>query len=199
MDAMGGSVQLFVSATPDLEPEREVVGQVVAALPVSIGWQIGRSPRRGEPLQPALEVVAGCDLYLFLLGRDIAAPAGVEWDVACRVGKKPLAFVLDVLHTPAAQAFLRQSGREWTAFASQDKLADLLRTALVEHLLAGALRYGLNVVEHEALSALSEDGGAGDEAGASIEVLQAEGAGGGGVILGPHSLPPGGVLVGSRD
>ena len=194
---MRGSVRLFVSATPDLEPEREVVGRVVATLPVSVEWRIGRSPHRHEPLQPALEAVAGSNVYLFLLGRDITAPAGVEWDAARRAGKEPLAFVRNELRTPAAQEFLRQSGGEWTAFASHVELAHLLQTALVEHLLASALEYGLNVVEHEALSALAEGSHAGDPAEEGHDIPRAGGAGGGGVILGPHSLPPGGVPVGS--
>jgi hypothetical protein len=42
-------VRLFVSATPDLEAEREVIGQVVVCLPVALGWEIKRTPRRGEP------------------------------------------------------------------------------------------------------------------------------------------------------
>lgn len=197
---MPGRVHLFVSATPDLEPEREIVGQVVARLPVSIGWEIKRTPRRGEPLQPALEAATACDLYLFLLGRDIAAPAGVEWDVAWRAGKKPLAYAKDVLHTPAAEAFVRDAGVTWTRFASDEELMDVVRIALAKHLTERALRYRLSVVEHEALSALLQK--------IKVEKPPAEappiggksgGAAGGGVILGPGDLPPGGVPVTADD
>jgi len=187
-------VHLFISATDDLERVREIIGQVVARLPVSLGWEIVRTPRQGEPLQPALEAVAGCDLYLILLGRDIAAPAGVEWDVAHRSGKKPLAFLNDVLRTPAAQAFVRATGDHWTLFATERELACRVQAALIEHLLAGPLRYGLSVVEYETLSALSEAASAHGEATEPLrEKMLDGGAGGGGVILGPHSLPSGGV------
>ena len=192
---MAGRVYLFVSATPDLEPEREIVGQAVARLPVSIGWEIKRTPRRGEPLQPALEAVAACDIYLFLLGQDITAPAGVEWDIARRSGKKPLAFLKDVLHTPAAQVFIREARVTWTHFASVEELMDLVQVALAEHLLERELEYGLSVVEHEALSALLQKRE--EEEGPLAEVSPIEGrpggAAGGGVILGPSDLPPGGV------
>jgi len=192
---MAGRVYLFVSATPDLEPEREIVGQAVARLPVSIGWEIKRTPRRGEPLQPALEAVAACDIYLFLLGQDITAPAGVEWDIARRSGKKPLAFLKDVLHTPAAQVFIREARVTWTHFASDEELMDLVQVALAEHLLERELEYGLSVVEHEALSALLQKRE--EEEGPLAEVSPIEGrpggAAGGGVILGPSDLPPGGV------
>jgi len=170
---------------------------VVARLPVSLGWEIDRTPRQGEPLQPALEAVAGCDLYLFLLGRDIASPAGVEWDVAHRSGKKPLAIMKDVLRTPAAQAFARHTRGHWISFSSDKELAKLVQAALVQHLLARALQYGLRVVEHETLSALSEARAADSEAAehGGKQVL-ASGAGGGGVILGPSPVPRGGVPLG---
>jgi len=37
---MAKRVRLFVSAGPDLEAEREIIGQAVARLPVSLGWTI---------------------------------------------------------------------------------------------------------------------------------------------------------------
>ena len=170
---------------------------MVARLPISLGWEIARTPRQSEPLRSAPEAVAGCDLCLFLLGRDIAAPAGVEWDIAHRSGKKCLAIMKDVLRTPAARAFIREARVHWTSFAGDKELAALVQTTLVQHLLAGALQYGLSVVEHEALSALSEAGAAAGEAARQERTqLQATGAGGGGVILGPHPVPPGGVPLG---
>ena len=201
---MAGRVHLFVSATPDLEPEREIVGQAVAKLPVSIGWEIKRTPRRGEPLQPALEAVAACDVYLFLLGQDITAPAGVEWDIARRSGKEPLAFLKDVLHTPAAQVFIREAGVTWVRFASDEELMNLIQTALAERLLERELEYGLSVVEHEALSALlqrreEEEGKEGPPAEVSPIEGRPGGAAGGGVILGPGDLPPGGVPLTPED
>lgn len=197
---MSRPLRLFVSATPDLEAEREVIGQVVARLPVTVGWEIKRTPRRGEPLPPALEAVTACDFYLFLLGKDIAAPAGVEWDVARRAGKKPLAYVKDVLHTPAAQVFLRDTRVAWTRFASDEELWELVQAALVERLLERAPAYGLSAVEHEALAALLQKQKEEQPPTESPAVEgRPKGAAGGGVILGPDSLPPGGVLVSAED
>lgn len=197
---MPSPLRLFVSATPDLEPEREAIGQVVAALPISLGWEIGRTPRRGEPLQPSIAAVADCHLYLFLLGQDIAAPAGVEWDVARRSGRKPLAFLKDVLRTPAAQVFVREAEAPWSLFASARQLSEMVHAALVERLLAEALSYGLSIVEVEALAALRHaNAGAREAIGPPAVAIPDGGAGGGGVILGPHSLPPGGVPLPIRD
>ena len=190
-------IHLFVSGTPDLEPEREIIGQTVARLPVSLGWDIARTPRQGEPLQPALDAVAASDIYLFLLGRDIAAPAGVEWDLALRSGKRPLALMKDALRTPAALAFVRETRDRWTLFTDDRELTEIVQAALVQHLLEGALQHGISIVEYEALAALAEGGAAaGGVSEQRLEQLQASGAGGGGVILGPYAMPPGGVPVG---
>jgi hypothetical protein len=190
-------VRLFVSATPDMEAELEAALQIVARLPLTIGWEIQRTPTRGKPLQPALEAVAECDLYVFLLGRDIAAPAGVEWDLARRLGKQPLAYEKDVLRFPAALAFRRDERVTWTPFGGRKELGELLQRALASHLRDRALHYGLSVEEYQALAALLEttqEKAAGP--GQSLTEDRAAGAAAGGVILSPRDLPTGGVPVG---
>jgi hypothetical protein len=76
------------------------------------------------------------------------------------------------------------------------ELAAAVQAALARHLLADPVTYGLSLVEFEALSALSEPSKPGEApARPELGALTDGGAGGGGVILGPHSLPPGGILV----
>ena len=196
---MASRVRLFVTAAPDLEPEREAIGKAIAQLPVSLGWEIKRTPRRGESLAPVLEAVMDCDFYVFLLGTDVTAPVGVEWDAAS-AGKTPLAFLKDVPHTPAAQAFARfteRSGVRWTPFGDTQELGVLVQETLARRILDRAEAYGLSPVEWETLSAFlekqrQEEGGRVPEEA----VQEPQGAGGGGVILAPgRDLPPGGVLV----
>ena len=200
---MASRVRLFVTATSDLEPEREAIGKAIAQLPVSLGWEIKRTPRRGELLAPALEAVVDCDFYVFLLGTDVTAPVGVEWDAALGAGKTPLAFLKDVTHTPAARAFARfaeRSGVRWTPFSDPQELGVLVQRALARWVLDRAEAYGLSPVEWETLSAFLEkqrleEGQVPGEAG-----QKPQGAGGGGVILAPgRDLPPGGVLVEERE
>ena len=197
---MANRVRLFVTAAPDLEPEREAIGKAIAQLPVSLGWEIKRTPRRSEPLPPVLEAVADCDFYVFLLGTDVTAPVGVEWAAALEADKTPLAFLKDVPHTPAAQAFVRlakRSGVRWTPFGDPQELGILVQEALAWRILDRAEVYRLSPVEWETLSALlekqhQEKMGRGPEEGGQ----EPRGAGGGGVILAPgRDLPPGGVLV----
>jgi len=87
---MASQLRVFVSAGPDLEPEREVIGQAIAKLPVPLGWVIKRTPHGNEPFTPALEEVKTCDFYLLLLGSDIQAPVGWELRAAQRAGKNLL-------------------------------------------------------------------------------------------------------------
>jgi hypothetical protein len=197
---MSSRVRLFVTAAPDLEPEREAIGKAIAQLPVSLGWEIKRTPRKGEPLAPVVEAVVNCDFYVFLLGTDVTAPVGVEWDTALGAGKTLLAFLKDVPHTPAAQAFARFAGRSgvrWMPFGDPQELGVLVQETLARRILDRAEAYGLSPVEWEALSALLEKQRQGEEGRVPKEAVQdPHGAGGGGVVLAPgRDLPPGGVLV----
>jgi hypothetical protein len=196
---MTSRVRLFVTAAPDLEPEREAIGKAIAQLPVSLGWEIKRTPRRSESLAAALEAVVDCDFYVFLLGTDVTAPVGVEWDTALEASKTPLAFLKDVPHTPAAQAFARFAEMRrvrWTPFGDPQELGILVQETLARRILDRAEAYGLSPVEWETLSALLENQR--PEEGQVLEeaVQEPRGAGGGGVILAPgRDLPSGGVLM----
>ena len=52
---MARAVRLFISSSPDLTAEREALGRAVAALPVSVGWEIKHTPRVGEDALEAAE------------------------------------------------------------------------------------------------------------------------------------------------
>lgn len=195
---MTGRLEIFISAGPDLEGEREAIGEALAKLPTSLGWIIKLTPRRGKPLAPALEAVRACDFYIFLLGVDIAAPVGVEWNVARRAGKAPFTFLKDVNRTPAAQAFISAARVAWTSFRSPQELGILLQRVLAQQILRRAEAFGLSIVERETLAAFMEKLERGEAAEEAAQILETEtgGAGEGGVIIAPgRDLPPGGVLV----
>ncbi len=79
---MRRAIKLYVSAGRDVGRERDVIGRVVAGLPVTAGWEIGSTPLAGQPVSPAGAPAAAipapdaCDLFIFVLGQDITAPAG---------------------------------------------------------------------------------------------------------------------------
>jgi hypothetical protein len=188
-------LRLFVSAGTDLEAEHEAIGRGVAHIPVpSLGWAIGRTPRRGEPQFVAWEEIAAADLFVLILGRDIKAPVGVELLSARRVGKRVLAYRKNVRRTQAAEAFARDTAVDWIEYDVSQEVARLVQVALVETVLAQGLARGLLPVERDTLRGFLEGLRRGEVETPPSE--EAGGAGGGGLILVPgKDLPPGGVLV----
>lgn len=152
---MAEPIRLFVSSSPDLEAEREVVGQVVAGLPVRLGWEIRHTPRPGEALTPALAAVETAHLYVFLLGMDYAAPMGLEWSRALRARQRALIFVKEIAHSPAAALWLsEQAGKiAWTSFRDLAAFRRAFERELVRALLDLAEVLRLHLDEIEALSA----------------------------------------------
>ena len=178
---MARPIQLFVSSSPDLAPEREALGQAVAELPVSVGWEIKHTPRPGEDAREPLAFVERCDLYLVVLGADFAAPMGLEWRQALGADKPLLAYRKRTPHSPSAQAFLRQSGVMWTAFESPQELKAHATRALAQAVLDRGEQFGLHLDEVEPLVALVK---AEEEEETPAKPDRRRGAGRGGVILG---------------
>lgn len=176
---MARAVRLFVSSSPDLVAEREALGQAVAGLPVSIGWEIKHTPRRGEDVLAALEFAERCDLYLIVLGADFAAPMGAEWLRSQETAKPILAYRKRVLHSPSAQAFWRQAGVTWTEFETLQELKDHVMRTLAQALLDRGEEFGLLLEDVEGLLALVQS-----KTQAPVESDGRLGAGRGGVILG---------------
>ena len=106
-------LRLFVSATNDLEAERAVIGRSVAELPVQIGIEIRRTPPLLPTYEEVFEKLDAVDRVYFLLGNDITAPAGLEWNLALRLERSILPLRCMPRPTPAAQEFMRMSPLPW--------------------------------------------------------------------------------------
>lgn len=152
---MGKPIRIFITSSPDLEAEREWVGQVVAQLPVRLGWEIRHTPRPGEALAPALEAIEGAHLYVFILGMDYAAPMGLEWARAARARKRMLIFVKEVAHSPAASMWLREHGErvDCIPFDSPAAFRHAFERHLIRALLDLAEVLNLHLDEIEGLAA----------------------------------------------
>jgi len=175
-------IHLFVSSSPDLDAERDGVGQVTAALPLTIGWRISHTPTPAEGGQDGSGRVEGCDLYVLILGHDFAAPMGAEMRRAAKVGRKPLAYRARVAYSPAAQEAIRASDVEWKAYSGAQEFLPLFRRDLVRALLRAAPTWGLELREVERLMELMR---AADAAAAAGQADQPRGeAGRSAVILG---------------
>jgi hypothetical protein len=177
-------VRLFVSAGPDQEPARELMGRVLAELPVNVGWLIKRTPD--------VDAVAESHLFAILLGTDIWAPVGLELWWAQRTEKPVVAYRADVLRTPAAQAFLHDHAMlDWQRFADFQQLRRAFSLDLGRFLVTHAERYGLTLIEAELLREFLTRL---DRPAPAAVPTNIRGAGGGGVILAPGKDQP----VGAR-
>ncbi len=150
-------VHLFVSSSPDLHAERDLVGQVTAALPLTIGWLIGHTPTVAEKEQDSGRRAEACDLYVLILSHDYAAPMGIEVRRAIRVGKKPLAYRFRCAYSPSAQDAIRSLDVQWQVFSDPQEFLALFRRDLVRALLQEAPKVGLELGEVEHLMELARE------------------------------------------
>jgi hypothetical protein len=190
---MSDSVRVYVSAGPELEPEREAIGRALAEFPINLGWEIKRTPRIGE--RTGVESAGHCDAFVLLFASDIRAPVGWERMIAKQTGRFCLAFLRrGALQTPAGRQFVRELKTEWRPFDTGQDLARQLMEALSVHVLEHWQRFRLSAQEWERLSSFVARL-RGEEI---VEGPEAEpaGAGEGGVILAPgRNVPRGGVVV----
>ncbi|NLT41482.1 MAG: DUF4062 domain-containing protein [Anaerolineae bacterium] len=156
-------IRVFVSATPDLEPEREVIGEALARFPVPLAWEIARTPRPGEQTPEALALVQQSDLFLVLLGEDAGAPVGAELLAAQRAELPRLALLKDEPHTPAGQFFRYSSVDDWQAFRGPEDLRRLVLRWLAQEVLREAIKFGLQPDEAARLIGFTRDEQAKDE------------------------------------
>ncbi len=193
---MPGKLGLFVSAGPDLEREREHIGQAVARLPISLGWSIEYTPGVGEARGVDPQPIVGAHFYVILLSRDITAPVGWELAVARRAGKEIIGFARDVGRTPAAAVFAREADVVWTPYQTPAELGRLVQRLLAERMVQNPAAYGVPLPEWEALSAFLQE----LSRESAAEMASSErGAGARGVILSPEEAATrGGVPIKPR-
>jgi hypothetical protein len=136
-------------------------------------------------------------VHLLFLGTDIWAPVGLELWWAQRTEKPILVYGADRRRTPAGQVFYQEHAwLGWRRFSDLSHLRRLVLTDLGRFLVSHAERYGLTLIETEALRSFMAKLG---QAEPTIIPGQVTGAGGGGVILAPgKDEPPGARLVGER-
>ncbi len=149
---MAEKLRIFVSATADLEAERGIIARTLADLPLRVGAEIRRCPPEGVSYETLFELISNVDRVYFLLGQDITAPAGAEWDLAIELERPILALRAARRLTPAAQQFLRLAFHQvtptaWKIFHSDAELARFVTLDLIDIFLHPANRYGLSVEE----------------------------------------------------
>ena len=191
---MVDTLLLYISAASDLEHERDILGRAVTEIPVTLAWRIVQTPLHGEP--PDLKAVEQADLHLLLLGGDIRAPVGLEWQVARRAGRLPALFLKQgVPRTPAANAFVRYLGDQatWQPYKDSADLRLKTHKLLADHIQDRLVYYALSPGELERLRLWRGE----LEAGKTAQVDEAPGgAGESSVIFSRERYTPSqGVLI----
>ncbi len=145
---MAEKLRIYVAATADLEAQRSIFGHLLAHLPVQMGMEIRRCPPEGASYDDLFERISNVDRFYFLMGRDIIAPAGVEWDLAMQLQRPTLPLRRRNPITPSAFLFITQAVlqvplKDWRFFQTNLELARILAQDLIELLLHPRNRYGL--------------------------------------------------------
>jgi hypothetical protein len=145
-------IHLYASSSPDLVVEREVIAQIVAALPLAIGWEIGHTPLPGQLGSERLVSVEACDLYALLLGRDFSAPMGDELRLARAFGHEPFGvYRLKCTLSPSAQDAVRTLDLSWHEFSSTERFRAMFQRDLLQAVLKQATSLGLVLGEVQRL------------------------------------------------
>jgi len=172
---------IYVSASPEMDAECELLGQLLADMPRLVKWSIRRTPSHGQGENPDLEGLRASQFYLILLGMDITAPVGVEWLAARDAGLATFAFRnLDRTPSLAAAFFARNSGISWLPYRSPREFICRFERDLITQLIEGTPGYGLALADIEELSRRLQ---ARERDLASPGREERRGAGGGGVIF----------------
>ena len=171
---------VYISASIEMDPECELLGQLLAETPKSIQWVIKRTPTAHEEANPDLELLRNSHFYLLLLGMDITAPIGVELRAALESGATVLAYRdPGRLLSPAGSAFVRNTRFTWHPYRTPQDFVQKFERTLITLLLDGTPGYGLELRDIEELAQRLKTLDQGREQSED----ERQGAGRGGVIL----------------
>jgi hypothetical protein len=150
---MEKQLAFYVSASYEMDPECELLGQLLAGLSKSVKWIIKRTPGRYERGNPDLEALRSSQFYLILLGMDIVAPIGVELTAARSADLTIFPYrSLSVLSSPAAAVFARDARLRWESYLTAQEFIERLEKALITQILQGSPGYGLELADLEELA-----------------------------------------------
>ena len=191
---MKDKIHLYVSIAPELEREHEALGRMIPMIPTSLGWEIVYTPRDSQ--QPNAQAVTQADAHVLILGDDIRAPLGVEWQMARWAGRTPALFHQDTLRTLAADAFIRELAQqvEWQPYHDVADLSLKATAWLVGTIARQAMQWAVRADEPARLRAWQKDG-----AKANLKLgidAHGETAQGGVIFTTERYMPSGGRAVG---
>ena len=156
MSNVNQAVIIYISAAGDLMVERETLARMIAQLPVTLAWRIVQSPLEAEPVDlAALQTAA---LHFLLMGEDIRAPVGLEWQMAQYAGRNSQAYLKKgPARTPAGHSFIKEARANWRLFKDAAQLSRQVQQTVIDHLLTYQRHYALTPLEVENLETLQAE------------------------------------------
>lgn len=195
---MSGPIHLYVSSSSELYAEREAIGQIVAALPMTLGWQISYTPLSSSPAQGTSAMlgiaelgmrIEEFDLYALVLGQDLTAPMGFEARSALARGRRPKggghflgAYRKECTRSPSARDAVRTLEVSWQPYSNLAAFEEAFRRDLLRTLLDVGPSLGLVLVDIALL--VRSQRTEGEESKGVGEDVSQDHAGHGGRILG---------------
>ena len=174
-------LSLYISAAAEMDAECELIGQLLAGLPRSARWTIKRTPMAGTNELLDLAALINSSIYVILLGADLKAPMGVEWEAAGAAGIRRLAYRCTTrVASPAAGSFAREAGAVWQRYDEPHALLRQFERGLIQTLINGTPGYGLDLQAISELAARLQEL---DDQPDEPQTEDRRGAGHGGVIL----------------
>ncbi|MCE5259256.1 MAG: hypothetical protein LLG44_09395 [Chloroflexi bacterium] len=150
---MAGELALYISAAHEQDAECEQIGRLLAERLVTIRWRIWRTPLYGN-MNPDQDSIAASPFYVILLGTDLVAPMGVEWQIAAHSGVFIIAFRDETCSpSPAADYFARNTEIAWQPYKKSDEFILAFEHILLTQLINGTPGYGLALDDIELISA----------------------------------------------
>lgn len=152
---MVDSAVIYISASSDLQTERDLLSKSITEIPVTLGWQIHLSPIREKQVDN--KAVEEADIHMVLLGSDIRAPVGFEWYLARLAGRYPILLSKSgISRTLAAQDFFRNLAniQTWQSYENYDSLRRIALMSISRILLSESNYFELSTTEIEQLSDL---------------------------------------------
>ncbi|MCJ7551295.1 MAG: hypothetical protein MUQ30_16595, partial [Anaerolineae bacterium] len=143
-----------------------------------------------------VDAIASADVHIVVMGGDIRAPVGLEWQLARQAGRAPVVFLRHgTLRTPSGQDFVRFVAQlqTWEPFDGGTMLRGKVLMLLADHILGHATRHGLTTEEIVRLHAWRDALASSPQA---VDEVTRGGAGESSIVLSRRRIvTSGGVLI----
>lgn len=155
---------LYISAASDLLAERDLINRAIAEIPADMRWNIVQSPLQAGEVDAL--AIQNAFTHLLILGGDIRAPIGHEYQIAKQVGRPPLCLLKrGVNRTAAAVDFQRfvALDTQWQPISDPANLRRFVLEKIGAKLLKQTAHIGLTATEYDQVSAWLDEMGKEDE------------------------------------